>query len=176
MANDVSGRGVGLDIVETSVEQAGGQLRISSRAGAGTTFEIRLPITFGLLSAMVIVSNGNRYCIPSSRTSADRDAKAGADVSLRELLCQPAASNDSQTLVTYEYVENGSSPTRIRLAVDEVEGNQEVLVRNLGSHSGRWTGVVGATELRDGSVALVLDLPSLLTRSEGDSTLPVRLM
>ena len=165
MTSDVSGRGVGLDIVETSVEQYGGQLRISSRAGAGTTFEIRLPVTFGLLSAMVIVSDGNRYCIPSSRTSSDRDAKAGADVSLRELLGQPATSNDSQTL-TYEYAENGSSPKRVRLAVDQVEGNQEVLVRNLGSHSGRWTGVVGATELRDGSVALVLDLPRLLTRSD----------
>ncbi|MCA1607754.1 MAG: hypothetical protein LC775_20330, partial [Acidobacteria bacterium] len=91
MTSDVSGRGVGLDIVETSVEQSGGQLRVSSRAGAGTTFEIRLPVTFGLLSATVIVSDGNRYCIPSGRTSPDRDAKAGADVSLRELLGQPAA-------------------------------------------------------------------------------------
>ena len=167
MANDVSGRGVGLDIVETSVEQAGGQLRISSRAGAGTTFEIRLPVTFGLLNATVIVSDGNRYCIPSSRTSTERDAKAGAEVSLRELLGQPATSNESQTLLTYEYPENGSSQKRVRLAVDQIEGDQEVLVRNLGRHNGRWTGVVGATELRDGSVALVLDLPRLLTPSEG---------
>lgn len=167
MANDVSGRGVGLDIVETSVEQAGGQLRISSRAGAGTTFEIRLPVTFGLLSVTVVVSGGNRYCIPSSRTTADRNVKAGADVSLRELLGQPAASNDSQALLTYEYAENGNSPKRVCVAVDQVEGNQEVLVRNLGRHGGRWTGVVGATELRDGSVALVLDLPRLLTRSDG---------
>ena len=167
-ASDVSGRGVGLDVVETSVEQAGGQLRISSRAGAGTTFEIRLPVTFGLLSATVIVSDGNRYCIPSSRTSADRNAKAGADVSLRDLLGQPAVSHDAQTLLTYEHAENGNSSKRVRLAVDQVEGNQEVLVRNLGRHSGRWTGVVGATELRDGSVALVLDLPRLLARSGGD--------
>ena len=168
MANDVSGRGVGLDIVETSVEQAGGQLRISSRAGAGTTFEIRLPVTFGLLSATVVVSDGNRYCIPSSRTSVDTSAKAGADVSLRELLGQPAARGDSQTFLTYESAENGNSLKRVRLAVDQIEGDQEVLVRNLGRHSGRWTGVVGATELRDGSVALVLDLPRLLTRSGGD--------
>ena len=168
MANEVSGRGVGLDIVETSVEQAGGQLRVSSRAEAGTTFEIRLPVTFGLLLATVIVSDGHRYCIPSSRTSADRNAKAGTDVSLRELLGQPAVSNDSQTLLTYEYAENGNSPKQVRLAVDQVEGDQEVLVRNLGRHGGRWTGIVGATELRDGSVALVLDVPTLLTRSRGD--------
>ena len=167
MANEVSGRGVGLDIVETSVEQAGGQLRVSSRAKAGTTFEIRLPVTFGLLSATVIVSDGNRYCVPSSRTSAVGESKAGADVSLRELLGQPPVGNDSQTLLTYDYAENGNRPKRMRLAVDQVEGNQEVLVRNLGRHGGRWTGVIGATELRDGSVALVLDLPRLLTRSDG---------
>lgn len=167
-ASDVSGRGVGLDIVETSVEQAGGQLRISSSAGAGATFEIRLPVTFGLLSATVIVSDGNRYCIPASRTGDDTNAKAGADLSLRELLGQPAASNDSQTSITYEYAENGNNAKRVRLGVDQVEGNQEVLVRNLGRHGGRWAGIVGATELRDGSVALVLDLSRLLTRSGGD--------
>ena len=88
---------------------------------------------------------------------------------LRELLGQPAANND-QTSLTYEYPENGDRSKRVRLAVDQVEGNQEVLVRNLGRHNGRWAGVVGATELRDGSVALVLDLPRLLTRSEDNLT------
>jgi chemotaxis protein histidine kinase CheA len=53
--------------------------------------------------------------------------------------------------------------------VDEIEGKQEVLVRNLGRHSGRWPGVAGATELRDGSVALVLDLPRLLSRRDTEN-------
>ena len=165
-ASEVSGRGVGLDIVETSVEQAGGQLRISSRAGAGTTFEIRLPVTFGLQSATVVVSDGNRYCIPSGRITSINETKAGAQVSLRELLGQPSGTGDSQSVLTYESAGNGDSLKRVRIAVDQIEGTQEVLVRNLGRHSGRWTGVVGATELRDGSVALVLDLPQLLAHSE----------
>ncbi len=162
-ASDVSGRGVGLDIVETAVEQTGGRLRISSRAGAGTTFEIRLPVTFGLLSAAVVVSGGNRYCIPDNRIT-NTDARTASDISLRELLGQPSTTNDSQSRLTYEFSEDGNSFKRVRVFVDQIEGSQEVLVRNLGRHSGRWTGVVGATELRDGSVALVLDLSRLLTR------------
>ncbi len=171
VASDVSGRGVGLDIVETSVEQVGGQLRISSRAGAGTTFEVRLPVTFGLLAATVVVSEGNRYCIASNQFVESPDSRAAADqrkgleVSLRELLGQPPAESNSKT-VNYEYTVNGGAPKRVQLVVDNIEGEQEVLVRNLGRHGGRWPGVIGATELRDGSVALVLDLPRLLSRRD----------
>ena len=66
--SDLSGRGVGLDVVETSVEQVGGELRVSSQFGAGTTFEIRLPVTFGVIPTNVVVSAGNRYCIPTAQT------------------------------------------------------------------------------------------------------------
>jgi two-component system chemotaxis sensor kinase CheA len=181
----VSGRGVGLDIVETAVEQVGGQLRISSRAGAGTTFEVRLPVTFGLLSTTVVVSDGNRYCIASGEIvddSLDRlgevangDSRAAVDqrgclrVTLRELLGQPHAEDNSQPFISYEYAVNGDTPKRVQIVVDEIEGKQEVLVRNLGRHSGRWAGVAGATELRDGSVALVLDLPRLLSRRDTEN-------
>jgi two-component system chemotaxis sensor kinase CheA len=67
-ASDVSGRGVGLDIVETAIEQAGGELRVSSAPGRGSTFEIRLPVTFGVVAANVVVSDGQRYCIPANQT------------------------------------------------------------------------------------------------------------
>jgi len=171
VASDVSGRGVGLDVVETSVEQVGGQLRISSRAGAGTTFEVRLPVTFGLLAATVVVSEGNRYCIASSHIVDNADSRAAADqregvkVTLRELLGQPPAETNSQ-IINYENTGNGDGAKRVQLVVDNIEGKQEVLVRNLGRHAGRWPGVIGATELRDGSLALVLDLPRLVSRRD----------
>jgi two-component system chemotaxis sensor kinase CheA len=181
-ATDVSGRGVGLDVVETAVEQVGGELRVSSKLGAGTTFEIRLPVTFGLLSATILVSNGNRYCIPANQIVDISDAvlkkkrakKAETHndepVNLSELLGQPAApkrSSKSAQQVTCQLSgsqqqANGDSRKDLRLIVDEVEGTEEILVRSLGRHSGRWYGVAGATELRDGSVALVLDLRRLL--------------
>ena len=185
-ATEVSGRGVGLDVVETSVEQVGGELRVSSTPGAGTTFEIRLPVTFGLLSATVLVANGNRYCIPADQVVNISDAvrekkrvkknQASKDepLNLSELLGQfskPRRSRKTPRQVTCQLYKsqqqaNGEPRKDLRLIVDEVAGTEEVLVRSLGRHGGRWYGVAGATELRDGSVALVLDLPRLFTNPE----------
>jgi two-component system chemotaxis sensor kinase CheA len=198
--SDVSGRGVGLDVVETAVEQVGGELRVSSKPAAGTTFEIRLPVTFGLLEATVFVSGGNRYCIPASQTVETLDAcnevdnKAtppeesvnthGSDqsnfppVSMRELLGQSSLETSAKTdpaedlqLITCQFSDEqsgvgGNGMKRVSVLVDAVEGTEEVLVRTLGRHAGRWYGVAGATELRDGTVALVLDLPRLLTAAD----------
>jgi two-component system chemotaxis sensor kinase CheA len=184
-ATDVSGRGVGLDVVETAVEQVGGELRVSSKPGAGTTFEIRLPVTFGLLSATVVVSRGNRYCIPANQVltsqtfrkkpmkdkQGKRTNRADArPIDLSELLGQSSAKKHSRKsaqliacrLSESEQQANGDTLNQVTLIVDEVQGIEEVLVRSLGRHGGRWYGVAGATELRDGSVALVLDLPRLL--------------
>lgn len=176
-ASQTSGRGVGLDAVETAVEQVGGELRVSSKTGLGTTFEILLPVTFGLVTTNVVVSAGNRYCIPTSQTlgidAIDLvDGASGADqlrqVSMRDLLGQPEEPDDSTSqlhLVTCQFTDdrNGRRQTKcVGIVVDQVEAPQEVLVRTLGRHAGRWYGIAGATELRDGTLALVLDLQRLL--------------
>jgi two-component system chemotaxis sensor kinase CheA len=204
-ATDVSatsGRGVGLDVVETNVEQVGGKVLVSTVPGRGVTFEIRLPVTFGLLAAMIVSSGGHRYCIDSRQviraqsyqefesSVANSSAEKAPKVYLRDLLGQPAA--DTQSMVITCRIGNGSnvqeqqphsqqgdrvpastlnSPQQefslttqveqLALVVDNLEGMEEVLVRNLGSHAGRWYGIAGATELLDGKVALVLDLPRL---------------
>lgn len=195
--SDVSGRGVGLDVVETAVEQVGGELRVSSKPAAGTTFEILLPVTFGRLEATVFVSEGNRYCIPGNQILAygaiDASDPNGAKtkvegepvgvrgsgaselplVSMRTLLGQSpqespentAAQGQSQVITCRFWDEQSEADdgTRcISVVVDAVVGTEEVLVRTLGRHAGRWYGVAGATELRDGTVALVLDLSRLL--------------
>jgi two-component system chemotaxis sensor kinase CheA len=177
--SDVSGRGVGLDIVEAGVEQVGGELRVSSKPGRGTTFEIRLPVTFGLVATNVVVSAGCHYCIPAIQTlgidAIDAvDGASGANrlpqVSMRDLLGQPEQPDDSTGqlhLITCQFTDERAGTDRrdlkrIGIVVDRVEGPQEVLVRTLGRHAGRWYGIAGATELKDGTVALVLDLPRLL--------------
>jgi two-component system chemotaxis sensor kinase CheA len=200
-ASDLSGRGVGLDIVETAVEQVGGELRVSSKPGAGTTFEIRLPVTFGLLAATVLVSGNNRYCIPTSQiveievlpiseadalsgNTAQSSPDPGKIISMRELLgqardCELDQASESgspeqrrgrqSSVLTCEYRTGqavGDETKRVRLSVAGIAGSEEVLVRNLGRHAGRWHSVAGATELRDGTVALVLDLPRLLGNFE----------
>ena len=175
----MSGRGVGLDIVETAIEQVGGEVRVSTEPALGTTFEVRLPVTFGLLVANVVVSDGNRYCIPADQTlGIDAidivDGSSGANrlrqVSLRDLLGQPEDETDSSNqlnMITCQFRDEraGRDPESkcVGILVDRVEGPQEVLVRKLGRHAGRWYGIAGATELRDGGVALVLDLPRLLS-------------
>jgi chemotaxis protein histidine kinase CheA len=179
-ASGISGRGVGLDIVETGIEQVGGELRVSSSPGRGTTFEIRLPVTFGVVAANVVVSAGHHYCIPANQTlgieSIDViDGTSAADqlrqVSMRDLLGQPEGPDDDSSqlhLITCQFTDeragiNSQDTKRVGIVVDRVEGPQEVLVRNLGRHAGRWYGIAGATELRDGTIALVLDLPRLLS-------------
>jgi two-component system, chemotaxis family, sensor kinase CheA len=184
--SDVSGRGVGLDIVETAVEQVGGELRVSSEPKQGTTFEIRLPVTFGLIATNVVVSAENRYCIPAAQTlGIDAidviDGASGADqlrqVSMRDLLGQTPEEDDSSNqlhLITCQFKDERAGLSNhkskcVGIVVDQVEGPQEVLVRSLGRYAGRWYGIAGATELRDGTVALVLDLPRLLSGRLGGS-------
>jgi len=181
--SDVSGRGVGLDIVETAVEQVGGEVRVSSEPKQGTTFEIRLPVTFGLIATSVVVSAGNRYCIPATQTlGIDAidviDGASGADqlrqVSMRDLLGEAPEEDDASNqlhLITCQFKDERAGLSNqeskcVGIVVDRVEGPQEVLVRSLGRYAGRWYGIAGATELRDGTIALVLDLPRLLASSQ----------
>lgn len=187
-ASTISGRGVGLDVVETAVEHVGGELRVSSQPGRGSTFEIRLPATFGLLRSTMVASGGSCFCLDNDRVvkievivasqiekSEDKEILRFENgvlpvVRLRELLGQPADETEPTDLVhvlTCEFPEKGypdemNRKERMAVVVDKVVGSEEVLVRNLGRHSSRWPGIAGATELRDGTVALVLDLRRLI--------------
>ena len=182
----VSGRGVGLDVVETAIEQAGGEMLISSEVGKGTVFEIRLPISFGLLDSTVVISDSNYYCLesqavvqwrelPPNRLEVDAGTLftkfEGENLPvfrLRSLLRQPA--KHQQTLLPLLVCQlkpratqgNQRIPRRLGLIVDQIEGPERILMRGLGSHGGRWRGIAGATELRNGVVGLVIDLPRLL--------------
>jgi two-component system chemotaxis sensor kinase CheA len=182
-SSSTSGRGVGLDVVESSVEEVGGDVRVSTRPGVGATFAINLPMTFGLMHSMVVVSNGFSYCLdagsvvsaniiqsPQIEQTPDgakliQDGEVLPITELRKLLEQPQLEMEQmQQVVVCEVVgKEKQSSKKIALVVDKIRGTESVLTRNLGSHAGRWYGIAGATELRDGSVALVLDLPRLLS-------------
>ena len=192
-ASTVSGRGVGLDIVETAVEQVGGEVRVSSEPGRSSIFELRLPVTFSLLNTTVVTAGDNRYCVDASdvvrtdRVPTDeievtdkgellRSASGVVPlVRLDKVLGVPAPAKPKTEISvitcqlplrlageTGELFETHNGKRLIGIGVDSIAGAEEVLVRNLGRHAGRWYGVAGATELRDGTIALVLDLPRLL--------------
>lgn len=172
--SETSGRGVGLDVVETEIERLGGQIRVSTEPRTGASFEIRLPVTFGLLDVVTVRVRSQRYVIEASNVvAADQIEGTEFDnfgaVKLVDLLGQPSPEDDdrdSHALIFCEFKDDidGESATlhRFALLLDEVEKREQVVVRDLGSHGSRWFGVAGATELRDGSVALLLDLPRLI--------------
>lgn len=189
--SNMSGRGVGLDVVERTVEQVGGELRVKSEPGVGTTFELILPTTLALVPALVVHSGGFRYCVDASHITEAGFIKTkeiervghtrvmrwrGAIVplfSMRELLAQPeieTANGDRiHVIISHIAGESGArgqddeqTTRRAAVIVDGWDGHHEVLVRGLGRHSSRWRGISGATELQDGTVALILDLPRLV--------------
>ena len=188
-ASEISGRGVGLDIVETTVEQVGGEVRVSSEPGQTSIFEIRLPVTFSLLESTIVRAGGNSYCVANSDVIKTEEVPAGETqdeaqrtasglmplVRLGNVLGSTGVADapGKLSVVTCElplnvagetgaFIETRNGKGLIGLVVDSISGREEVLVRNLGRHAGRWYGVAGATELQDGTVALVLDLPRLL--------------
>ncbi|HZG51375.1 MAG TPA: ATP-binding protein, partial [Pyrinomonadaceae bacterium] len=192
--SDVSGRGVGLDVVEHALERAGGDLRVRSTSGEGTTFELRVPLMLALVTVAVVRANGHAYALDAGHVVATTrlepaDIIGGDDetqrttlwhgerlplVSLRSLLrdtspTRPGGAGASlpACIVRRERDDadawrSAGAPERFVIAVDEIEGEREALVRSLGRHATRWRGVSGAFEQRDGTVALLLDLPRLL--------------
>jgi two-component system chemotaxis sensor kinase CheA len=199
--SDVSGRGVGLDVVEHALERAGGELRVRSGRGVGTTFELRVPLTLALVTVVVVRAEGHAYALDASHVietaaldpaavARDTEADAGnADgrysalwqnkrlplVSLRSLVEGGATAAGSSATGERLFVcvvrrerdeadawQNEGAPDKFVIAVDKIEGEREALVRTLGRHATRWRGVSGAFEQRDGTVALLLDLPRLL--------------
>ena len=185
--SSVSGRGVGLDVVERAIELVGGEMRVASTEGAGTTFEMVLPTTLALASAVIVNSAGYRYCIDEKHIAetgfvAPQDIERRGDVErvrwrgtllplvrMRQLLAQPPRSDlngESVPVIISASVgrepeaQGGGRPTA--LAVDAFGERTEALVRGLGRHAARWRGISGGTVLGDGTIALVLDLPHLL--------------
>jgi Chemotaxis protein histidine kinase and related kinases len=169
--SEVSGRGVGLNVVETTIEELGGTIRVKSTPGVGSVFEILLPVTFSLLNAVVVRSARFHYLIDTKHVvsseaidEAPIDDKTQQPFNLDELLGFDGSDIDTNAQLICR-VEDSKVAGSIALRVNEVIGTEQVLVRSLGSRGGRWLGVAGAAEMRDGTVALLLDLPALIETS-----------
>ncbi|RKG83335.1 chemotaxis protein CheA [Corallococcus terminator] len=181
-ATSTSGRGMGMDIVRRIVvEQLGGELRMETRKGAGTTFTLRVPLTVTLVDAIVFECAGLKYAVAVGTVEEliDVDAlkvvrPAGADglgllerrgaavplVSLERLL-ERTAPGDAQGARGTKALIVRQRGEPVAFAVDRLLGQQEIVLRPLEDPLVRVAGVAGATDLGDGMPTLVLDLGAL---------------
>jgi chemotaxis protein histidine kinase CheA len=176
--SQTSGRGVGLDVVRTVVEDLSGSIEVLSEAGRGTTFVLSLPVTLGVLRCLIARVGGERYALPVGAVvetlglaGADRHEVAGVPVLSRQGAMLPvvdlgqvlevSGDRDPRAAVVVHY---SGSEDLLALAVDELEGERELVVKELGGFLGRLPTVAGATIDGDGSVVLVLDIRELAVR------------
>jgi chemotaxis protein histidine kinase CheA len=187
-ATDLYGRGVGLEIVDRAMTQAGGDVRLTSEPGKGATFAMMIPSTLALVQCVVVQSGRQFYCFDSSIV-ADRvnlsDGQIPSDVQhidwqgqnlrllrLSSLLggANGAAANSPRAVLVCKPSEHrqalAAHQNHVAVAVDAIAGQQETLVRSLGPHSSLWHGISGAAEMLDGSVALMIDLARLIEANE----------
>jgi chemotaxis protein histidine kinase CheA/CheY-like chemotaxis protein len=186
-----SGRGVGLDVVRTAVEDLGGTIEIESVLGEGTHFIMTLPVTLGVMRCLVARLGDERYAVPVtnivetiSLTDVDMSTVAGAPVLVRHGSTIPLADLGRALGVVGEretrvgvVVRYGSASEQLAWAVDALEGELEVVVKDLGGFLGRPPFIGGGTIDSDGSVMLLLDVRELAieqyTRGVGIDAPPV---
>lgn len=184
--SELSGRGIGLDIVDRAMEQAGGEVRVATEIGSGTTFAMIMPATLALVQCLLVQSGDQLYAIESTGIVQDEVKKDNGHVDsagehspvfrLSSLLGQgDARETEGFSIVWRNHGKSAGGAMnqtsneedrRYTLIVDAVKGHQETLVRSLGRHAVRWAGVCGAAELFDGQVALVLDVEELIKNTQ----------
>jgi len=167
-----SGRGVGLDVVRTAVEDLGGTIEIESVLGIGTNFVMTLPVTLGVMRCLVARLGGERYAVPVTNVvetislgDVETSTVAGAPVLVRHGSTVPLADlgralgvpGERETKVGV-VVRYGSASEQLAWAVDALEGELEVVVKDLGGFLGRPPFIGGGTIDSDGSVMLLLDV------------------
>jgi two-component system chemotaxis sensor kinase CheA len=175
---DISGRGVGMDVVRKNVEALRGRIEIASTPGKGSTFTVRLPLTLAVIDGLVVRVGDQRFIIPITSieqslrpTQAQLSTVQGKGelcmvrnrllpiVRLHKLFhVEPKTADPTQSLVVI--VQEGSS--NCCLLVDEVVGQQQVVIKSVGKEIGTLPGIAGCAILGDGNVSLILDVAGIL--------------
>ncbi len=178
---DVSGRGVGMDVVKQNITALGGTVEIDSVAGCGMTVRVRLPLTLAIMDGMSVGVGKECYILPLSSVVESFQLRAGMLKSiggsgrvvqvrdatlpvldLERVFNVPRSDFDQANSILIVVEADGG---RVALRVDELLGQQQVVVKNLESNYRRVDDVSGATILGDGRVALILDVGSLIRRA-----------
>jgi len=182
--SNLSGRGVGMDVVKSAITALGGRITITSEAGVGTTFSISLPLTLAVLDGMVVHVAGETLVVPLSAivetaTLMEEDIRSlgpntnvihirGGFVPLYDLGAELGYREPKQSyvgdIVLLTTQEDGS---RAALVVDAINEQRQVVIKGLQQSYGHIPGVAAATILGDGQIALILDPPDLVRSASG---------
>ncbi|MBP3468951.1 MAG: chemotaxis protein CheA, partial [Lachnospiraceae bacterium] len=174
---DVSGRGVGLDVVKSKIESLSGEVEVKTKLGEGSTFIIRLPLTLAIIQALMVVVGGEKYAISLGgiQTIEDvdpRDVKTVQSkevihlrgtviplIRLEEVLDIESQRDPNENMVVV-IVKKGDKLAG--LVIDELIGQQEIVIKSMGKYINKCKFISGATILGDGEIALILDANALI--------------
>jgi two-component system chemotaxis sensor kinase CheA len=183
---DVSGRGVGMDVVRRTVEALQGQMSARTEQGRGCTFAIRLPVTLAIIDGMVVKVGPERYIVPT--LSIVRSVRPAPEqvvsvlergevlslpdglvrlISLRRVFDIPGGAPDPSESIVMVVEDDGS---RAGLVVDEILGQQQIVIKPLGDALPDVAGVSGGAVMPDGRVGLILDVGGLVALANQDHT------
>jgi two-component system, chemotaxis family, sensor kinase CheA len=180
---DISGRGVGMDVVRKQVQKMRGRIDIQSQKGLGTTFFIKLPLTLAIIDGLVVGVGNQRYIVPifavremfRPTPDAIKTVQGQSEMALvrgsllpivrlhRRFGVEPKGTDICQSMLIIAE----TSGTSFCLVVDEFIGKQEVVIKSLGETFKQVTGVAGGAILGDGRVGLILDMDSLAGEKVG---------
>jgi two-component system, chemotaxis family, sensor kinase CheA len=187
VVTDVSGRGVGMDVVRRNIEALRGSCEIASTVGKGTTFTIRLPLTLAIVDGMIVRAGAENYIIPTlaiieslrpSPGQVEKVMQRGAIVKVRSDLI-PLVHLES----LFSKNGNGKAPVdymtgvvmivedmlgkKVGLHLDEIVGQQQVVIKSLGEGVGDVPGVTGGAIMNNGNVSLILDVGGIVKLAQG---------
>ncbi len=174
---DVSGRGVGLDVVKSKIEALSGEVEVKSQLGVGSTWTIRLPLTLAIIQSLMVVVGGEKYAISlgsiqTIETIEKSDIKLVQNeevINLRGMVIPLIRLNEVLENESHPVDEDSSVVVIVKkgdkiagLVIDELIGQQEIVIKSLGKYIKQVKFISGATILGDGEVALILDVNALL--------------
>ncbi|MBB6467748.1 two-component system chemotaxis sensor kinase CheA [Aminobacter lissarensis] len=186
--SNISGRGVGMDVVKRSIQGLGGRLSITSRPGKGSTFTMSLPLTLAVLDGMVVTVADQTLVVPltaiietlqpkpadvhglggGARVIAIRDTFTPLIDVGRELGFRNTATDPLAAVAILVETEGGR---RSALLVDTIQGQRQVVIKSLESNYRHVPGIAAATILGDGRVALIIDVDTVIANSQSDATI-----
>jgi len=173
--SELSGRGVGLDVVKTNIANLSGRIDVRTEEGKGTSFEITLPVTLAIIRALLVSVSGRLYALPLStvveilsvtqgdvRTVERREVLSVRGRTVPLLRLSRLFGHPDRAPARWFAAVTGLADDRVCLAVDELLGQQDIVIKPLGGRLSRVRGIAGATDLGNRRTVLVLDVGALI--------------